>query len=66
MTRRERMVCELIERAVPRDGMTAEEAAEGAPIVAIVRDGTPHRFDDPEVATLKAGDRIVCLCRNGK
>lgn len=57
---------ELIERDVTRDGMTADEAAEGAPIVAIVRGGTPHRFDDPTVATLEAGDRIVCLCRNGK
>lgn len=56
---------ELIQRDVTRDGMTAAEVASDAPVVAIVRDGTPHRFDDPKVATLKAGDRVVCLCRNG-
>lgn len=55
----------LVERDVTRDGMTAAEAADDAPIIAIVRDGTPHRFDAPEVATLRAGDRVVCLCQNG-
>lgn len=57
---------ELIEHKVPRDGMTHADAAEGAPILAIVRDGRPHRFDAPEVAELRTGDRVVCLCRNGK
>lgn len=56
---------ELVERVVPTDGMSAAEAADNAPIVAIVRDGVPHRFDDPEVAVLAEGDRVVCLCRNG-
>ncbi len=56
---------ELIEHDVPRDGLSHADAAEGAPIVAIVRDGRPYRFDAPEVADLRTGDRVVCLCRNG-
>lgn len=55
---------ELIERDVPHDGIPHADAAAGAPIVAIVRDGQPHRFDDPEVAELRVGDRVVCLCRS--
>jgi voltage-gated potassium channel len=56
---------ELVEHEVEREGMSHAEAADGAPILAIVRDGTPHRFDAADVATLRAGDRVVCLCRNG-
>ncbi len=57
---------ELIEHHVKRDGMAHADAAEGAPILAVVRDGRPHRFDAPEVAELRTGDRVVCLCRNGQ
>jgi voltage-gated potassium channel len=46
-----------------------EEAGRGlgdmnlaAPVVAVVRDGKTFRFDAPEVQTLRAGDKIVCLC----
>lgn len=55
---------ELVEHEVPLDGMTHADAADGSPILAVVRDGVPHRFDAPEVAELRAGDRVVCLCKN--
>lgn len=56
---------ELIARDVPRDGMSAAEVGGDAPVVAIVRDGTPYRSDDAAVAALRAGDRVVCLCSSG-
>ncbi len=54
---------ELVQREVTAAGSSHADAAQGAPIVAIVRDGTPHRFDAPEVAELLIGDHVVCLCR---
>lgn len=55
---------ELIEREVRDDGTTHAAIADGAPIFAVVRDGHPHRFDAPEVAELRAGDKVVCLCQS--
>lgn len=55
---------ELVEHEVEQDGTSHDDVADGAPNFAIVRDGEPHRFDAPEVATLRAVDRVVCLCRN--
>jgi voltage-gated potassium channel len=31
------------------------------PVAAVVRDGKLHPYDDPEVARLAAGDRVVCI-----
>ena len=31
------------------------------PVIAVIRNGDLLRFDDPEVAHLKAGDRLVYL-----
>ena len=31
------------------------------PVVAVVRDGTLHSYDDPEVARLAPGDKVVCI-----
>jgi voltage-gated potassium channel len=47
--------------------ITAEEVGplrdlhETSPVLAVVRDGEIHRFDDPEVVQLRTGDRIVTL-----
>lgn len=48
----------------PEDvGKDPREVTMGDPIIAIVRDGVPTRFD--EAGPLKADDRIVCLCSFG-
>lgn len=31
------------------------------PVVAVVRDGRLHRYDDPAVQRLEVGDRVVCV-----
>ena len=31
------------------------------PVAAVVRDGELHNYDDPEVARLAAGDKVVCI-----
>jgi voltage-gated potassium channel len=31
------------------------------PVAAVVRDGRLHNYDDPEVARLAPGDRVVCI-----
>ncbi len=31
------------------------------PVAAVVRDGRLHNYDDPEVARLAAGDKVVCI-----
>ena len=35
--------------------------ASAEPIVAVVRGEHLLRFDDPRVATLERGDRLICL-----
>ena len=37
----------------------------GELVIAVNRDGEMIRFDDPRVAPLRAGDRVVCLCGEG-
>ena len=37
---------------------------ETSPVIAVVRDGEICRFDDPRVAELRVGDRIVTLSSN--
>ena len=31
------------------------------PVLALVRDGRLHRFDDSEAKELRAGDRVICV-----
>ncbi|HMJ02646.1 MAG TPA: potassium channel family protein [Conexibacter sp.] len=56
---------DLMEYRVERDGMTHAEAADGAPVIAVVRDRTTLRFDDPRAQALQEGDHLICLCGSG-
>jgi voltage-gated potassium channel Kch len=57
---------DLVEREVPADGAgrPVTEVYPGEPVVAIVRDRQLLRFDDERVATVRQGDRVICLCSN--
>jgi len=57
---------DLMEYRVEHDGMTPAEVADGAPVIAVVRDHTTLRFDDPRAQALQAGDHLICLCGSGK
>ena len=54
---------DLVEREVgPAEaGMELATLASAEPIVAVVRGEHLLRFDDPRVATLEQGDRLICL-----
>jgi voltage-gated potassium channel len=51
---------DLAQAAVERPGPLREQDVEG-PVVAVVRDGELHRFDDERVADLQAGDHVIYL-----
>ena len=55
---------DIIEREITSEdvGRHPSEVRRDAPVVAVVRGGETLRFDDPRVASLQAGDRVVCLC----
>ena len=55
---------DIVEREVgeDRDGTKLTDMHLSAPVVAVVRDGRTYRFDEPEVQTLRRGDKVVCLC----
>jgi voltage-gated potassium channel len=55
---------DIVEREVGDEeaGKRLADMHVDAPIVAVIRGGRTHRFDDPVVATLQRDDRIVCLC----
>jgi len=56
---------DIIEREVG-DGASlrlADHMAD-APVLAVVRDGSLLRFDEPRAQSLEVGDRLVCLCTN--
>jgi voltage-gated potassium channel len=57
---------DIVEREVTPDqvGKPPTALGKGAPVVAVVRGGETVRFDDPRIASLRAGDRVVCLCSN--
>ena len=57
---------DLMERAVEEHehGRAVADVAPGQPVLAIIRDGELIRFDDERVATVQAGDRVICLCGN--
>jgi voltage-gated potassium channel len=54
---------DLVEREVgpAESGMELARLATVEPIVAVVRGEHLMRFDDERVATLQAGDRLICL-----
>ena len=54
---------DLVEREVgeAEAGMELSRLASAEPIVAVVRGEHLIRFDDDRVATLQAGDRLICL-----
>jgi voltage-gated potassium channel len=57
---------DLVERTVKPEehGRTVSEVSPGEPVLGIVRDGHLMRFDDERVATVRKGDRVICLCGN--
>jgi voltage-gated potassium channel len=48
------------------DGQPLSSFHKDAPVIALERGDEVYRFDDPEAATVRAGDRLVCLCSNRK
>ena len=58
---------DLLELEVPAqaDGRTLEEAYPGKRVIAVVRDGHVLRFDDERIATVRRGDRLICLHVSG-
>jgi voltage-gated potassium channel len=54
---------DLVEREVgpSESGVELAGLASAEPIVAVVRGEHLLRFDDPRVATLEEGDRLICL-----
>ncbi len=57
---------DLVERTIEpeEEGRTVQDVSPGEPVLAIVRDGELMRFDDERVATVRKGDRVICLCGN--
>jgi voltage-gated potassium channel len=57
---------DLVERTIEPEeaGRPVSEVSPGEPVLAIVRDGELMRFDDERVATVREGDRVICLCGN--
>jgi voltage-gated potassium channel len=54
---------DVTERVVgPGEAGPMAERPSPLPVLAVVRDGEVLRFDDPQVAVLEEGDRLVCLC----
>lgn len=51
----------LTARAVGADEVGRAPLDVGQPVVGVIRAGTLHRFDDPAVARLADGDRVVCV-----
>jgi voltage-gated potassium channel len=54
---------DLVEREVrdDDDGRPVAEISPGEPVLGVIRDGRLMRFDDERVATVRAGDRVICL-----
>lgn len=60
---------EVVEREITREelGITPNDLdASGALVLAVVRDGIVHRFDQGGVSTLQLGDRLVLIQHNPK
>jgi voltage-gated potassium channel len=54
---------DIVERVIGSedDGKTLADMTLEAPVIAVVRDDGLLRFDQPEVHTVRAGDKLVCL-----
>jgi len=52
---------DLVEREVAAGDVGRSPQDLGLPVVAVVRGGTTHGYDDDAVRTLAAGDRVVCV-----
>ncbi len=50
---------DLAERQVSAAEVGRSPESFDVPVLAVVRDGRPIRYGDPEVATLRAGDRLL-------
>ena len=50
---------DLLERDVRPDEIGSAAQATGAPVLAVVRGGKTLPYDDPQVASLQAGDRLI-------
>ena len=50
---------DLVEREVRPDEVGASPQETGAPVLAVVRGGSTLPYDDPQVAQLRAGDRLI-------
>ena len=50
---------DLLEREVRPDEVGSAPQVTGAPVLAVVRGKTTLPYDDPQAATLQAGDRII-------
>ena len=50
--------------APEEDGRSLQEFHREAPVIAIERGDEVLRFDDAAAATVRTGDRLVCLCSN--
>jgi voltage-gated potassium channel len=57
---------DVIERDVAPEeaGRPIGELSSDAPVIAVIRDDQTLRFDDERLGVLRAGDKLVCLCRN--
>ncbi len=50
---------DLAERQVTAAEVGRSPESVDVPVLAVVRDGHPHRYGDPEVGDLRAGDRLL-------
>lgn len=56
---------DVVERTVgPGEEGPLSRASGDGPVLAVIRGDRLLRFDDPEAAEVRAGDRVVCLCSN--
>jgi voltage-gated potassium channel len=55
---------DIIEREVtpPEVGQALPELSNEDPVIAVIRREKIIRFDDGRLASLEAGDRLICLC----
>lgn len=52
---------DLVERPVHADEVGHPPGTVDGPVLAVVRDGRPQPFDEPAVATLQTGDRLILV-----
>jgi voltage-gated potassium channel len=58
---------DIVERSPrPEELEAGPESGPGELVIAVGRDGKTVRFDDPGVAPLRAGDKVICLCGDAR